>query len=164
MIDEMRVYAYCIDDPSSIENYEKAIADKDNTWVCHHKLELRDDYLNTTGDLIKMGLYYHRPADELIFLTRKEHNHVHNTNKVRNRHIRATLGTCNLGRKASEETKAKISKARTGKYKGIPLSDEHKRKISESHKGRSFSDEHKRKISEGLKRAHKAGRYSGGTR
>lgn len=131
MIDLMRTYAYCIDDPSSIENYEKAIADKDATWVCHHKLELRDDYLNTTDDLIKMGLYYHRPAEELIFLTRKEHNHIHNMNKVRNRIIAETFGKGNLGRKHSEESRARMSEARKGKRKGIPLSDEHKRKISE---------------------------------
>lgn len=159
MIDVMRVYAYCIDDPSSIENYEKAIADKDNTWVCHHKLELRDDYLNTTDDLIKMGLYYHRPAEELIFLTRKEHLHRHNTNKVRNRNIAATLGKCNIGRKLSEEAKAKLGEASRKAHKGVPLSDEHKRKISESRKGFSMSDEHKQKISEGLKRAHMAGLY-----
>ncbi len=49
--------------------------------------------------------------------------------------------------KHSEETKRKISKAKTG----IPWgkhSEETKRKMSEAAKGRKFSEEHKRKLSE----------------
>lgn len=31
--------AYCKDDITKIENYEKAIADKTQTWAIHHRLE-----------------------------------------------------------------------------------------------------------------------------
>lgn len=50
-----------------------------------------------------------------------------------------------MGRKCSEETKKKISKAN----KGRKLSDETKKKISEAHKGKKLSEETKRKIGEG---------------
>ena len=75
------------------------------------------------------------------------------------------------GGKLSEETKAKISKAKKGKKlskehrlnlslshkgnpppnKGVPPSEETKRKISESLKGHKLSEEHKRKMSEDRK-------------
>lgn len=72
------------------------------------------------------------------------------------------IRTMTLGRKLSEETKAKLSKSKTGKT----LSEEHKRKISESSKGRKntwgdkiskalmgrkFSDTHKANISKSRK-------------
>ena len=36
-----------------------------------------DDYINSMKDLIMMNLYYNRPAEELIFLTRAEHKKLH---------------------------------------------------------------------------------------
>jgi len=39
-----------------------------------------------------------------------------------------------------------------GRLKGSKLTEEHKRKISESHKGKRLSEEHKRKISKAIKR------------
>lgn len=61
------------------------------------------------------------------------------------------------GRKQTEETKAKISKAMKGRvspnkgkvspFKGKHLTDEAKRKISEAHKGKKLSNETKLKIS-----------------
>lgn len=58
-----------------------------------------------------------------------------------------------LGRKASEETKRKMSLARKGKEgrKGIKLSEEHKRKMSQSKVGRKLSEESCKKISIALK-------------
>ena len=54
------------------------------------------------------------------------------------------------GKQLSEETKRKISESQKGKRSpmyGKQLSEEHKRKISESQKGKQLSEEHKRKIS-----------------
>ena len=76
MIDLYRAKKYCKDDISLIENYDKAINSTER-WVIHHKLELRDDYKNTVNDLILMNLYYNRPAEELIFLSNKEHTSYH---------------------------------------------------------------------------------------
>lgn len=63
-----------------------------------------------------------------------------------------------LGKKLSEEHKKKISESNKGRNAGIKLSKEHKSKLSESHKGKSsinkgkkFSTEHKNKLSESHK-------------
>ena len=61
------------------------------------------------------------------------------------------------GRKHSEESKQKMSEAHKGHIpwnkgkKGKPLSEEARRKISESLKGRAFSEEHRRNLSEAAK-------------
>lgn len=61
--------------PQQIENYQEALNDPDRVWDCHHRRET-DEGL-TKKQLIKMGLYYHRPPEELIFLTRKDHRILH---------------------------------------------------------------------------------------
>lgn len=75
-----------------------------------------------------MNLYYNRPAEELIFLTRSEHLTLHHNNR-------------------SDATLNKMSEAR----KGMKFSEEHKQKLSEAMKGKCLSAEHKRKISESVK-------------
>lgn len=66
------------------------------------------------------------------------------------------LGNKNaLGRIPSEETRKKISEAKKGiprpDIKGIALSDEHRRKISEVETGKVISEETRRKLSAALK-------------
>lgn len=68
-------YDYCKDDVSLIENYQRAINDKTQTWICHHKLGIS---LNLSIDeLMEKNLYLNRPASELIFVTRKMHMSIH---------------------------------------------------------------------------------------
>lgn len=75
MINIKCVKPFCKDDISLIKNYDKAINDNTKTWDCHHINELT----YTKNELIKMNMYYNRPACELIFLTRSEHNKIHLT-------------------------------------------------------------------------------------
>lgn len=76
MIKDINAWAFCKDDISKIENYEKAIADTTQSWDCHHRTEV---WWNCTAqDLIDNECYYHRPAKELIFLTHSEHSKLHN--------------------------------------------------------------------------------------
>lgn len=99
MINEVHAWAYCGEDISLIENYEKAINDKTQTWICHHKSEIA---LNKSKEeLIAIGEYYHRPANELIFVTKSEHNTIHFR-----------------GRKMPETLKVKIGVGNRGKRKG----------------------------------------------
>lgn len=70
-----KVKRYCCEDISSIENYAAAVADKENVWECHHRLE---DKGISRDELKTLGLYYKRPASELIFLTKEEHLKLHN--------------------------------------------------------------------------------------
>lgn len=120
MICNRTVRRFCSEDISQIENYSLAITDMEHTWDCHHRLEVGKNGERTSKqDLIDNGLYYKRPPEELIFLTKREHMRLHR------------IGTnYNKGKKRSEETRRKISEARIGKHH----SEETRRKISESRK------------------------------
>ena len=73
-------------DFTKIENYSQAVLDTTQTWDCHHRLEThylkngkwisRDKEL-TAEQLIEDGKYFDVPPEELIFLTRTEHNAIH---------------------------------------------------------------------------------------
>lgn len=132
MVNENYAYAYCIEDISKIENYDKAIADTTQTWVCHHRLEMQDEPFNSAEYLKKNNLYYHRPAAELIFLTRGEHTKLHSTGRRLSEESCRKISESNKGRKFSKEHRRKLSEAMKGKHP----SDETLIKLSESHKGK----------------------------
>ena len=75
MINEINVKLYCAEDISLIENYDKAVNDTTQMWECHHRLET--DLGLSKGELIDLRLYTNRPANELIFLSKKEHKALH---------------------------------------------------------------------------------------
>lgn len=161
------------DDVSHIENYNEAMADDSQVWVCHHRLEThkykdrsrtewveRDE--NVSPQILKaFGLYFNRPANELIFMTRSDHTSLHTKGKTND---------ALKGRKFSEDHKRKISEAHKGKHKskewrkkisetlkgrpgvnkGKPMSEETKKKLSEVHKGKKLSEEVKQKLRESM--------------
>lgn len=91
----------------------------EHTWDCHHRLEVgKNGEKVSRNDLIKHGLYYNRPPEELIFLTKSEHTRLHHIGQK-------TM----LGKKRSEETRRKMSEAKKGK-KRPHFSEDWKRKIS----------------------------------
>ena len=158
MISYRYAKAYCCEDITTIENYEKAVMDPNEVWVLHHRKEI-DEGLSSK-ELIDKLLYYMRPASELIFLTKAEHMSIHRKNKK----------VWNKGKKTgplSEEHKSKIKESCKGGNstswkkgqkawnKGVSLSEEQKEKMSKSLKGRKawnkgmhLSEETKKKISE----------------
>ena len=79
----MKAKKYCCEDISLIENYEQAKIENFDGWVCHHKLEIHSDYRNKVKELKQMGLYYNRPACELIFLKWGEHSKLHQSGRKR---------------------------------------------------------------------------------
>ena len=120
---------YC-KDYENIENYEAAKKDNFKGWDCHHRLETHTSDGErrlvdiSAAELNALGMYYNRPASELIFLTESEHSSL---------------------RKVSEETKKKMSKAKKGKYLGENNSfygkhhsEESKKKMSEANKGNKY--------------------------
>ena len=120
---------YC-KDYENIENYEAAKKDNFVGWECHHRLETHTSDGErrlvdiSAAELNALGMYYNRPASELIFLTESEHSSL---------------------RKVSEETKKKMSKAKKGKYLGENNSfygkhhsEESKKKMSEANKGNKY--------------------------
>ena len=100
MINENYAKEFCRDDISLIENYDKAIVDKTQTWHCHHRRET----IFSRKDLIEIGEYYNRPACELIFLTKSEHHRLHNLGKP----------SWMKGKHHSAETRKKMSEAKNG--------------------------------------------------
>ena len=144
MISIKNIQRFCKEDPSLIENYDKAIADTTQIWDCHHRLEVQGNEVHSMRELKESGLYYHRPACELIFLTHSEHSSLHN--KGENNSMYQF--------KYSEQTRKKMSESHKGKTnpnKGKHLSEETKNKIAKSHIGvkrKPHSEETKRKISE----------------
>ena len=61
---------------SDIENYEMAKSERFVNWVIHHRLETRG-FGYTSKELKALGLYYRRPASELIFLRTSDHSIIH---------------------------------------------------------------------------------------
>lgn len=136
MIDLYKVKQMCREgELEKIENYEQAINDKEHTWVCHHRLELTIDgeFANYRKDLIRMGMYWNRPAFELIFMTKTDHMKMHS-------HVQPV----------SKETKKKMSEKalnRISPRKGVKLSEETKEKLRQANLGKKHTDEERAKIS-----------------
>lgn len=116
MIGYTRVYRYCRkDEIEKIENYELAKNDPNEVWVIHHRLELtlNGEFAHTPCELKRLGMYYHRPYYELIFLTRNEHQKLHNSSlsdDTLNKRIKSATGHT-----VSTETREKLRNARLGK-------------------------------------------------
>lgn len=149
MINLYYANAYCSEDISKIENYDKAIADKEQTWICHHRLEIHEDYRNSVSELQMMNLYWYRPASELIFVTKSEHRDMHQrgVKRIFTEEHKRNIGLAHIGLKVSDETKRKISNSSKGKT----ISIDTRKKMSESQKGKRISEEHHQALSEGWK-------------
>ena len=79
MINEKGAKRYCSEDISLIENYHQAIADQTKMWDTHHRRECDSEGITlfTKKQLKEMGLYFNRPASELVFVTRSMHSKLH---------------------------------------------------------------------------------------
>ena len=149
---------YC-KDYKNIENYDKAKADNFKGWECHHRLETHTPEGERRGEDIShkeleaLGMYYNRPASELVFLTTREH-HAYRKGKKRSEETKKKIGEGRKGKKLSEETKQKMRAVKKGEKNpmyGKKHSDEAKKKIGAANKGKHLSEETKKKMSE----AHK---------
>ena len=133
-------FEYFCKDYEKIENFEKAKKDDFKGWYCHHRLETHNSdgerrLVNiSVAELQALGMYYNRPADELIFMKESEHKSLHSKG---NQYPK--------GKKQSEETKKKRSEA----LKGKPKSDETRRKMkgNKNALGCKRSEETKKKMS-----------------
>ena len=82
--------SFCID-PTQIEGYERAISDPSKTrYECHHRLETHtsDGIIRSVplsmAELKALDMYYHRPAEELVILTAREHAQLHRLTEGKN--------------------------------------------------------------------------------
>ena len=144
-------FKYYCKDYENIENYQKAKADDFKNWEVHHRLETH----NSDGkrrsvdisykELKALGMYYHRPASELIFLTSREHSRLHMKGKHLSEETRKKIGSAQkgnkyaLGHKHSEEAKNKIAEAMKGEknpFYGKHHSEDARKKMREARKGK----------------------------
>ena len=153
MINEYYAKKFCKEDISKIKNYDLAIADKTQTWHCHHMTETW--WHCSKKELIENECYYHRKACELIFLTPAEHKRLHNKCQICSEETRRKIGEAHKGKHHTEESRRKMSEAQ----KGRTLSIETRKKLSEAAKGennpnfgKKASEETRRKLSEAAKR------------
>jgi group I intron endonuclease len=101
-------------------------------------------------ELTNREAYYLDLIDLELRYNLKVVTEVHVTSEVTREKIRQA----NLGRKASEETRKKMSES-AKKVIHSPLSEEHKQNLSLAHKGKALSEEHKQKIAESQSRSIK---------
>lgn len=122
-----------------VENYEKAKADNFKGWHLHHRLETHNSDGNlrivslSRKELIALDMYYNRPANELIYLTKADHSalHAHFTDK----------------------NAKKISKT----IKLLWQDPEYRQHMSEAHKGHTFNRGrvHSKESRQHMSEAHK---------
>ena len=124
MINIKNVKRFCKEDISKIENYDKAINDSTQMWECHHRDEVR---------ILPNGMIVIRSRQEL-----KENNRYYNC--PANELIFLT-----------KEEHTRLHTKYNPIHKGIPHSEETRRKMSEVAKGRTFSKETRRKMSDSHK-------------
>ena len=127
MISQAQAKLFCKDDISLIENYDIAVNDKTNKWVVHHR---RGTIYSRKG-LKDIGQYYKRPAIELIFMLKEEHDRLHH------------IGENNpfFGKHHSKKTKEKMSEAMSGENHpnyGKHLSEKTKKKMSRAKMGNHY--------------------------
>ena len=137
MIDEKVARKYCKEDISKIKNYELAIADTTQTWLCHHIL----GEILTRQQLLEHDFYYDVPPCMLKFVTKAEHNRLHKKGKQYTIESRRKISEAKKGKHHSEESRKKMSKAHKGKpspRKGVTLSDDTRIKLSEACKGKTW--------------------------
>lgn len=157
-----RFERYC-KEYENIENYDKALKDNFKGWEVHHRLETH----NSDGErrevdigykeLKALGIYYNRPAEELIFLTSSEHSVLHTKGKQAwNKGKKMSEEFCrkdsesHKGKHASDETRRKMSAMRKGEKHpmyGKHHSEETRNKISEANKGKHHTEDAKKKMS-----------------
>lgn len=110
MISVSNVRRKCCEQISDIEGYAEAIADTEKVWECHHRIEVQNGHtVFTKKDLIEKGLYFHRPACELIFLHPSEHATLHRTFERRKKQSEALKG-----KPKTKEHLENFSKSRKG--------------------------------------------------
>lgn len=129
-ISNYKVKLVCCEDPSLIEGYEEAV-NSSKQYDCHHRLELHGDCSTrfTMDSLMKLDLYFNRPASELIFIEHNEHIRLHTKARWNEGSLVRKPGSSRKGIKWShpmnEETKKKISISKVGKK----LTEEHKKSL-----------------------------------
>ena len=131
MINFVTLKQYCKGDYTKIENYYKALSDTKQMWDIHHRAETDEN--KSMKQLKEEGRYYNVLPNDLIFLTRYEHNKIHQIDRSTSNETRKKQSIAKIGNKnpmynknpldfmtdeAVQEWKRKRSEIMTGKLAG----------------------------------------------
>ena len=105
--DKWYLKKYCSEPLENIENYQEAMNDKEHMWECHHRAEILPCGVYSCEELKKVGMYWKRPASELIFIRHDEHRRLHSQNMRGETHTK--LSQSLMGHDVSHETRNRIS-------------------------------------------------------
>lgn len=116
MINLQTIKKYCNGDITKIENYDKAMSDKINTWQCHHRMEIQPDgTILSKKWMIEHDIYYGVDPCMLIFMTISEHTALHNKNRTAASKLHRKELFRNVHRTFTDEQKAKMGAVHKGK-------------------------------------------------
>ena len=132
--------SYCSEPLELVENYMAAKADDFEGWCIHHRLEIQADGTRVSiQELNYHGLYYDRPANELVFMKVGEHMKLHNLGKHLTAEHRKKMSEALKGKQFSAEHRKKLSESLSGEKNplfGKHHSEETRLKMSEAKKGK----------------------------
>lgn len=132
MVNFDRIKLFCEGDFTKIENFWVAYNDGTQMYEIHHRRETDDN--KSRKQLQEEELYFKRPPDELIFLTKAEHAKLHNS--LIKHQNKMTAEERSLAAKKAYQTRIRNGSSTTPPNKGIPMSDEQKAKVSAARKGK----------------------------
>ena len=170
-------YSNCLcTTPNLIENYDKAIADKTQTWICHHRLETYTSdgerrFIDIRPEeLIALDMYFHRPPNELIFLTKEEHNTLHSKGKKPSVESRTKMSMAAKSVKHTQEWNKKVGESQKKYWYNVSSEEREKRAKTDSEAQKKWWDEHpeakvkseetRRRMSEAAKKREAAKRLA----
>ena len=122
------------------ENFKKEILEYCNDI---QTLEERENYWINYFEAVKKDTFYN--------IRENVKNWYSNADDIKKQYVKTKISISNKGKKLSNETKEKISKANKNKIKGSYHTVESKTKIGLANKGRVHTNEEKIKISNNLK-------------
>lgn len=102
-------YKFCSEPLDKIEHYEEALAEGFKGWCIHHRLEIQESKRVSMQELKSNGLYYGRPASELIFMRNGEHTTLHWFGKSMPEEVKNKISQTRLQRIANGEIKVDTS-------------------------------------------------------
>ena len=115
MVSAKEVRRFCKEPLSLIENYDKAVADTEVMWVCHHREEVVDGVHTSRKQLIAEGRYWNIKPEALIFMTPSDHHELHHKGVKLPSLSEKVKGEGNpfFGRHHTDAARAAISEAST---------------------------------------------------
>ena len=108
---------YCKDRIELVQNFYQAKADGFEGWCIHHRMEIcQDGTVVYRDDLKDKGLYWNRPAIELIFMKTADHMKLHNSHKHTKQHNKNISEAVQKGI-ASRRGKLVFAQSKSGEFK-----------------------------------------------